>query len=108
MAKKVTFEQICVKKDGRISQRARYLFETDKKIGRYYLDSDDVVLHPWHARGRGFVTIVDNTELIREILRSVKCAFTEGNDAPRGGHVGQFIRFTKIAILVSAAVYLSF
>ena len=98
---KVTkFEQGCIKKDGRISQRARYLFETDKKIGRYYLDSDDVVLHPWHvSSGRGFGTVVDNIELIREILRSVKCAFTEGNDAPRGGHAGQFIRFTKNAIL---------
>ena len=98
---KVTkFEQACIKKDGRISQRARYLFETDKKIGRYYLDSDDVVLHPWHvSSGRGFGTVVDNIGLIREILRSVKCAFTEGNDAPRGGHAGQFIRFTKNAIL---------
>ena len=100
MTKVTMFEQICVKKDGRISQRARYLFETDKKIGRYYLDSDDVVLHPWHvSSGRCFGTVVDNIELIREILRSVRCAFTEGNDAPRGGHAGQFIRFTKITIL---------
>ena len=94
------FAKVCIKKDGRISQRARYLFETDKEIGRYYLDSDVVVLHPWHvSSGRGFSTVVDNIELIREILRSVKCAFTEGNDAPRGGHAGQFIRFTKSSIL---------
>lgn len=100
MAKVTKFEQVCIKKDGRISQRARYLFETDKKIGRYYLDSDDVVLHPWHvSSGRGFSTVVDNIALIREILRSVKCAFTEGNDAPRGGHAGQFIRFAKINLL---------
>lgn len=100
MAKVTKFEQVCIKKDGRISQRARYLFETDKEIGRYYLDSDVVVLHPWHvSSGRGFSTVVDNLELIREILRSVKCAFTEGNDAPRGGHAGQFIRVTKINIL---------
>lgn len=46
MAKVTKFEQVCIKKDGRISQRARYLFETDKEIGRYYLDSDIVVLHP--------------------------------------------------------------
>lgn len=100
MAKVTKFEQVCIKKDGRISQRARYLFETDKKIGRYYLDSDVVVLHPWHvSSGRGFSTIVDNAEQIREILKSIKCSFTEGNDAPRGGHAGQFIRFTKSAIL---------
>ena len=94
------FAKVCIKKDGRISQRARYLFETDKEIGRYYLDSDVVVLHPWHvSSGRGFSTVVDNIELIRKILRSVQCAFTEGNDAPRGGHAGQFIRFTKNSIL---------
>ena len=98
---KVTkFEQVCIKKDGRISKRARYLFETDKKIGRYYLDSDDVVLHPWHvSSGRGFSTVVDNLEVIREILKSIKCSFVEGNDAPRGGKTGQFIRFSKRDIL---------
>lgn len=96
MTKVTKFEQVCIKKDGRISQRARYLFETDKKIGRYYLDSDVVVLHPWHVTsGRGFSTVVDNLEVIREILKSIKCSFTEGNDAPRGGHAGQFIRFNK-------------
>ena len=96
---KVTkFEQVCIKKDGRISQRARYLFETEK-IGRY-LDSDDVVLHPWHVTsGRGFSTVVDNLEVIREILKSIKCSFVEGNDAPRGGKTGQFIRFSKRDIL---------
>ena len=94
------FAKVCIKKDGRISQRARYLFETDKEIGRYYLDSDVVVLHPWHvSSGRGFSTVVDNIELIREILRSVKCAFTEGNDAPRGGKSGAFISIRKIDLL---------
>lgn len=94
------FAKVCIKKDGRISQRARYLFETDKEIGRYYLDSDVVVLHPWHvSAGRGFSTVVDNIELIREILRSVKCAFTEGNDAPRGGKSGAFISIRKQDLL---------
>lgn len=93
MTKVTKFEQVCIKKDGRISQRARYLFETDKG---YYLDSDFVVLHPWHVTsGRGFSTVVDNLEVIREILKSIKCSFVEGNDAPRGGQSGQFIRFNK-------------
>lgn len=96
MTKVTKFEQVCIKKDGRISQRARYLFETDKESGRYYLDSDYVVLHPWHvSSGRGFSTVVDNIELIREILKSIKCSFVEGNDAPKGGQSGQFIRFNK-------------
>ena len=99
-AAETEFAKVCIKKDGRISQRARYLFETDKEIGRYYLDSDVVVLHPWHvSSARGFSTVVDNIELIREILRSVKCAFTEGNDAPRGGKSGAFISIRKIDLL---------
>ena len=94
------FAKVCIKKDGRISQRARYLFETDKEIGRYYLDSDVVVLHPWHvSSGRGFSTIVDNAEQIRGILRSIKCNFIEGNDAPRGGKSGAFISIRKIDLL---------
>ena len=94
---KVTkFEQVCIKKDGHISHRAKYLFETDKNIGRYYITTDYVILHPWHAgSGRWFSTVVDNLEVIREILKSVKCSFVEGNDAPRGGQSGQFIRFNK-------------
>ena len=94
------FAKVCIKKDGRISRRARYLFETDKKIGRDYLDSDDVVLHPWHvSSGRGFSTIVDNAEQIRRILRSIKCNFIEGNDAPRGGKSGAFISIRKQDLL---------
>ena len=97
MAKVTEFEKICIKKDGTVSHRAHYLFGTVD--GRCSSDAT-VVIHPWHVTsGRGFSTVVDNLEVIREILRSVKCAFTEGNDAPRGGHAGQFIRFTKSAIL---------
>lgn len=96
MTKVTKFEQVCLKKDGHISHRAKYLFETDKNIGRYYITTDDVILHPWHVTsGRGFTTVVDNLEVIREILKSIKCSFVEGNDAPRGGHAGQFISFNK-------------
>ena len=98
MAKITEFEKICIKKDGTVSHRAHYLFGTVD--GRNCSSDDVVVLHPWHvSSGRGFSTVVDNIELIRELLRSVKCAFTEGNAAPRGGHAGQFIRFTKNSIL---------
>lgn len=95
-SKDTKFEQVCTKKNGHISHRAKYIFETDKNIGRYYTTTDYVILHPWHvSSGRGFSTVVDNLEVIREILKSVKCSFVEGNDAPRGGQSGQFIRFNK-------------
>ena len=97
MAKVTEFEKICIKKDGTVSHRAHYLFGTVD--GRCSSDAT-VVIHPWHVTsGRGFSTVVDNLEVIREILKSIKCSFVEGNDAPRGGHAGQFIRFTKSAIL---------
>ena len=97
MAKITEFEKICIKKDGTVSHRAHYLFGTVD--GRCSSD-DTVVIHPWHVtKGRGFTTIVDNAEQIRGILRSIKCPFTEGNDAPRGGKSGAFISIRKQDLL---------
>ena len=97
MAKVTEFEKICIKKDGTVSHRAHYLFGTVD--GRCSSDAT-VVIHPWHVTsGRGFTTIVDNAEQIRGILRSIKCPFTEGNDAPRGGKSGAFISIRKQDLL---------
>ena len=97
MAKITEFEKVCIKKDGTVSHRAHYLFGTVD--GRCSSD-DTVVIHPWHVtKGRGFTTIVDNAEQIRGILRSIKCPFTEGNDAPRGGKSGAFISIRKQDLL---------
>ena len=97
MTKVTEFEQICIKKDGTVSHRAHYLFGTVD--GRCSSD-DTVVIHPWHVTsGRGFTTIVDNAEQIRRILRSIKCPFIEGNDAPRGGKSGAFISVRKQDLL---------
>ena len=97
MTKVTKFEQVCIKKDGTVSHRAHYLFGTVD--GRCSSD-DTVVIHPWHvSSGRGFSTIVDNAEQIRGILRSIKCNFIEGNDAPRGGKSGAFISIRKQDLL---------
>lgn len=87
------FEMICLKKDGHVSHRGMYLFERIDKEG----DTDErVYLHPIHInRSKGFVNLVDNLEQIRRILRSIKCSFTQGNDAPRGGSTGNWISFYK-------------
>lgn len=98
MAKITEFEKICIKKDGTVSHRAHYLFSTVD--GRNCSTEDTVVIHPWHVTsGRGFTTIVDNAEQIRGILRSIKCNFIEGNDAPRGGKSGAFISIRKQDLL---------
>ena len=98
MAKVTEFEKICVKKDGTVSHRAHYLFGTVD--GRNCSTDDTVVIHPWHvSKGCGFSTVVDNAEQIRRILRSIKCPFIEGNDAPRGGQSGTFISIRKQDLL---------
>lgn len=98
MTKVTEFEKICIKKDGTVSHRAHYLFGTVD--GRNCSSDATVVIHPWHvSSGRGFSTIVDNAEQIRGILRSIKCPFIEGNDAPRGGKSGAFISIRKQDLL---------
>ena len=94
MAKKVTeFERVCIKKDGHVSHRGMYLFERIDKTG----DTEQrVYLHPVHVcKSKGFVSLIDNLEEIKELLRSIKCHFTQGNDAPRGGRTGAWIAFYK-------------
>ena len=96
---KTYFENVCLKKDGHISHRAMYLFERIDKEG----DTEQrVYLHPIHInKSKGFVNLVDNLEQIRRILRSIKCPFTQGNDAPRGGSTGNWISFYKSDFLKS-------
>ena len=87
------FETICLKKDGHVSHRAMYLFERIDKTG----DTDQrVYLHPVHVnRGKGFVSLIDNLEEVKKILRSIGCSFRSGNDAPRGGRTGDYVVFYK-------------
>lgn len=87
------FETVCLKKDGHVSHRAMYLFERIDQIG----DTDaSVCLHPVHVnRGKGFVSLIDNLEEVRKILRSIRCSFWSGNDAPRGGRTGDYVAFYK-------------
>ena len=97
MTKVTEFEKICIKKDGAVSHRAHYLFGT---VDGHCSSDYTVVIHPWHvSSGRGFKTIVDNAEQIRRILRSIKCPFIEGNDAPRKGKSGAFISVRKQDLL---------
>lgn len=87
------FEAVCLKKDGHVSNRGLYLFERIDKKG----DTEQrVYLHPVHTcKGKGFVNLIDNLEEVRKILRSIKCPFSQGNDAPRGGRTGDWVSFYK-------------
>ena len=93
------FEAVCLKKDGHVSHRAMYLFE---RIGKEGNTDQRVYLHPVHTcKGKGFINLIDNLEEVRKILRSIKCTFTQGNDAPRGGRTGDWIAFYKSDFLKS-------
>lgn len=87
------FEKVCLKKDGHVSHRAMYLFERIDKTG----DTDQrVYLHPVHvSKSKGFVNLIDNLEEVKKLLRSIKCNFWSGNDAPRGGRTGDYVAFYK-------------
>ena len=87
------FKNVCLKKDGHVSHRAMYLFERIDKTG----DTDQrVYLHPVHTcKGKGFVNLIDNLEVVKELLRSIRCSFRSGNDAPRGGRTGDYVVFYK-------------
>lgn len=93
MNKITEFERVCLKKDGHVSHRGMYLFERIDKEGN---TEQRVCLHPVHInRSKGFVNLVDNLEQVKRILRSIKCEFWSGNDAPRGGRTGDYIVFYK-------------
>ena len=93
MKRNGSFEKVCLKKDGHVSHRGMYLFERIDKTG----DTEQrVYLHPVHVcKGKGYVNLIDNLKEVKEILRSIRCHFTQGNDAPRGGRTGDYVVFYK-------------
>lgn len=58
-------------------------------------DSIWVRFHGVRSHGRGrFVTLsYSYDEQARELLTALKIPFTEGNDAPRGGRTGAYLRY---------------
>lgn len=58
-------------------------------------DSIWVRFHGVRSHGRGrFVSIsYSMDEQARELLNALKVPFTEGNDAPRGGRTGAYLRY---------------
>lgn len=52
-----------------------------------------IIVRPVQFRGK--MAYQDNTLAIRTILEFVGCKRTEGNDAPRGGRLGNWISFDR-------------
>ena len=55
--------------------------------------SDNVIIRPCWSSGRGrFCTNLDYTEQLKGLLTSLNVRYVSGNDAPRGGKCGNFIK----------------
>ena len=73
-------------------------------------DCNFVRFHGVRTQGRGrFVSIsYSMDEKAREILTALKVPFTEGNDAPRGGRTGAYLRYDlrklRIALMRSIKI----
>lgn len=51
------------------------------------------LIRPAYISGSGrFIKLNDHTEAIKKILTLLSIKFTSGNDAPRGGKTGNFIK----------------
>ena len=96
------------KKDGYLTQAGRdtviTLLNADEEKGAPYVwgkplpndyDCLWVRFHGVRTYGRGrFVTIsYSYDEQARELLTALKVPFSEGNDAPRGGKTGAYLRY---------------
>lgn len=58
-------------------------------------DCNFVRFHGVRSHGRGRFTSISYSmdEQARELLTALKVPFTEGNDAPRGGRTGAYLRY---------------
>ena len=61
-----------------------------------------------HGRGRFATISYSMDEKARELLTALKVPFTEGNDAPRGGRTGAYLRYDlrklRIALMRSIKI----
>lgn len=55
------------------------------------------VLHPNYTSGTGrYISIQEHAEATKDLLRKLGIEFEAGNDAPRGGKCGEFIKITTV------------
>lgn len=80
-AAETEFAKVCLKKDGHVNMHARErVFVNDSRNGNEFR------IHAFVVSGsKKWTRITDNRDLIRRLLDSIGCRFTEGNDAPRRG-----------------------
>ena len=94
-AAETEFAKVCLKKDGHVNVHTReYVFVNDSRNG------NEIRIHTFIVSGsRKWARIRDNRQLIRGLLDSIGCRFTEGNDAPRHGQTGDYILIQRQDLL---------
>ena len=64
----------------------------------FYLTSlargERVHLKIWARGQKSHMTLIDRSPRIKEVLNKAKISYTIGNDAPRGGQEGYFLKLT--------------
>lgn len=65
----------------------------------------DRTIRPCHYTGSGKrISVVDNGPEVESLLNSLGLGYTTGNDAPRGGKIGDFIRLDDASMKRLAGV----
>ena len=89
------FAKLCLKKDGHVNMHAReYIFVNDSRNG------NEIRVHTFIVSvSNKWTRITDKSPLIRGLLDSIGCRYMEGNDAPRHGHIGDYILIQRQDLL---------
>ena len=94
-AAETEFAKICLKKDGHVNMHTReQVIVNDSRNGT------EIRVHAFPVSGsKKWTRITDNSALIRGLLDSIGCRFTEGNAAPRHGQTGDYILIQRQDLL---------
>jgi hypothetical protein len=58
--------------------------------------TDKIIIRPVISRGGGqWTSYTDNTFGFALILKAIHCSYEQGNDAPKGGKLGNWISFNR-------------
>lgn len=108
MAKK--FEQMA-KKEAKSTSRLTKLFNKSGELSKHAQGAIQISpkrgnrIYPIYYSGSGrYIKSVDNTYYIKRFLELAGMKYKSGNDAPRGGKVGQYLQVSPSAMALLKSV----
>ena len=83
-------------KDGKMSERAKKAMDIIQAQSKLMRDNEiKLYLKAWSGNGRHRTLIESRYNLVIDFLNALKIKYETGNDAPRGGVEGDYIRIAK-------------